>query len=92
MTQPLIYEELCELGVDISVGQVNRLVTEGHDGFHEEKDDLLPAGLAVSEELKEYRKSPGRRRRKRRKRKFDRIFTQSTPVAGTERGVTGDSL
>jgi hypothetical protein len=49
VTQPLIYEELCELGVDISVGQVNRLVTEGHDAFHEEKNDLLPAGLAVSD-------------------------------------------
>ena len=48
VTQPLIYEELCELGVDISIGQVNRLVTEGHDAFHEEKDGLLPAGLAVS--------------------------------------------
>ena len=48
VTQPLIYEELCELGIDISIGQVNRLVTEGHDAFHEEKDDLLSAGLAVS--------------------------------------------
>jgi hypothetical protein len=48
VTQPLIHEELLELGVDISTGQVNRLLTEGHDIFHEEKDQLLPAGLAVS--------------------------------------------
>jgi len=41
VTQPLLYEELCELGIDISVGQVNRLLTEGHDAFHEEKDRLL---------------------------------------------------
>ncbi len=48
VTQPLIHEELLERGVDISIGQVNRLVTEGHDEFHREKDELLPAGLAVS--------------------------------------------
>ena len=48
VTQPLIHEELLELGVDISAGQVNRLLTEGHDAFHDEKDQLLPVGLAVS--------------------------------------------
>lgn len=48
VTQPLIHEELLERGVDISIGQINRLVTEGHDEFHREKDELLPAGLAVS--------------------------------------------
>ena len=48
VTQPLIHEELLERGVDISIGQINRLLTEGHDEFHQEKDDLLPAGLAVS--------------------------------------------
>ncbi|NJN05401.1 MAG: transposase [Rhodobacteraceae bacterium] len=48
VTQPLLHEELLELGVDISAGQVNRLLTEGHETFHEEKDSLLPAAREVS--------------------------------------------
>src|ERR1700721_2773061 len=48
VTQPLLHEELLELGVDISAGQVNRLLTEGHDAFHEEKDGLLPVPRGVS--------------------------------------------
>jgi Transposase IS66 family len=48
VTQPLLHEELLELGVDISAGQVNRLLTEGHEAFHQEKDSLLPAARAVS--------------------------------------------
>src|SRR5271155_1600710 len=48
VTQPLLHEELLELGIDISVGQVNRLLTEGHDAFHQEKDSLLPAAREVS--------------------------------------------
>jgi hypothetical protein len=48
VTQPLLHEELLELGIDISAGQVNRLLTEGHEGFHEEKDSLLPAAREVS--------------------------------------------
>ena len=43
VTQPLIHEELLDLGIDISTGQIDRLLTEGHDRFHEEKDALLPA-------------------------------------------------
>lgn len=48
VTQPLIHEELSELGVDISTGQINRLLSEGHERFHEEKDALLPAAREVS--------------------------------------------
>src|SRR5260370_25601189 len=48
VTQPLWHEELLELGVSISAGQVNRLLTEGHEAFHEEKDSLLPAAREVS--------------------------------------------
>jgi hypothetical protein len=47
-TQPLIREQLLDVGVDISVGQICRILTEGHDGFHAEKDQLLPAGLSAS--------------------------------------------
>jgi len=36
VTQPLIHEELLDLGIDISTGQIDRLLTESHDQFHEE--------------------------------------------------------
>jgi len=48
VTQPLIHEELLDLGMDISTGQIDRLLTEGHDPFHEEKDALLPAAREIS--------------------------------------------
>jgi len=48
VTQPLIHEELLDLGIDISTGQIDRLLTEGHEPFHEEKDALLPAAREVS--------------------------------------------
>lgn len=49
VTQPLILEQLLELGIDISAGQVNRILTEGHDAFHAEKQEILQAGLEVSD-------------------------------------------
>jgi Transposase IS66 family len=48
VTQPLILEQLREFGVDISAGQVNHILTEGHDRFHAEKDEILRVGLEVS--------------------------------------------
>lgn len=48
VTQPLLLEELRDLGVDISTGEISRIVTENHDAFHVEKDGILPAGLEVS--------------------------------------------
>lgn len=48
VTEPLLLEELREVGVDISSGQISRLLTEGHDAFHQEKDALLPAAREVS--------------------------------------------
>ena len=48
VTQPLIHEELLDLGIDISTGQIDRLLTEGHEPFHAEKDALLPAAREVS--------------------------------------------
>ena len=48
VTQPLIWEQLREYGIDISTGQVNRIITEGHDTFHREKDEILKVGLEVS--------------------------------------------
>ncbi len=48
VTQPLLLEQLHELGIDISAGQSNRLLTEDRDRFHQEKAEILAAGLAVS--------------------------------------------
>jgi len=48
VTQPLLLEQLHEWNVDISSGQINRLLLEGKDTFHQEKDDLLQSALAVS--------------------------------------------
>ena len=48
MTQPLLREQLHEWGVELSAGQLNRLLSEGHDRFHQEKAELKAAGLAVS--------------------------------------------
>jgi uncharacterized coiled-coil protein SlyX len=48
VTQPLLLEQLHQLGIDISAGELCRILTEGKDVFHQEKDELLPAALAVS--------------------------------------------
>jgi hypothetical protein len=48
VTQPLLLEQLRQLGIDISSGELSRLLTEGKDAFHQEKAELLPTALAVS--------------------------------------------
>jgi Transposase IS66 family len=48
VTQPLLLEQLRQLGIDISAGQLNRILTEGKEAFHQEKAELLPVGLACS--------------------------------------------
>ena len=48
VTQPLLLEQLHQVGIDISAGELSRILTEGKDAFHQEKDELLPAALAVS--------------------------------------------
>lgn len=48
VTQPLLLEQLREWQVDISVGEINHLLSTGKDAFHQEKNDLLTAGLTVS--------------------------------------------
>jgi hypothetical protein len=46
-TQPLLLKQLQDLGVDISSGRLSQFITDGLDVFHDEKDQLLPAGLSV---------------------------------------------
>jgi len=48
VTQPWLLEQLRDYGVDISAGELNRLLTENKDIFHQEKIDILPAGLKHS--------------------------------------------
>ena len=48
VTQPLLLEQLHQLGIDISAGQLSRILTESRDAFGQEKAELLPTALAVS--------------------------------------------
>lgn len=48
VTQPLLHEQLLELGIDISTGQVDHILTQGKDSFHQEKEEVRVAGLEVS--------------------------------------------
>ena len=46
VTQPLLQDELAQHGITISAGQINHILTEGKEVFHQEKAELLSAGLA----------------------------------------------
>ncbi|HDZ85874.1 MAG TPA: transposase [Candidatus Moranbacteria bacterium] len=48
VTQPLLLEQLREFVIDISSGQISRILIEGHDDFHAEKDEILSTGLEIS--------------------------------------------
>ena len=48
VTQPLLLEQLHEFGIEISKGQLNNLLIENKEDFHQEKNDILAAGLEVS--------------------------------------------
>lgn len=49
VTQPLLLEQLREWDIDISAGQIDALLSSGKESFHAEKDELLVAGLEVSQ-------------------------------------------
>lgn len=51
VTEPLLLEQLWEYGIDISAGQLHRILTENLEYFHQEKDEVRAAGLAVSSYL-----------------------------------------
>lgn len=48
VTQPLLLEQLHEIGIDISSGHLSNLLIEGKEKFHQEKDEILSVGLQVS--------------------------------------------
>ena len=47
--QPLIIEQLRELGIDISSGQVNRILIDDKELFHQEQKEVLKAGLETAD-------------------------------------------
>lgn len=49
--QPLLLQQLREWGIEISAGQLNNLLVTGQRVFHEEKAQLLEAGLKVSNHI-----------------------------------------
>jgi transposase IS66 family protein len=51
VTQPLLLEQLWDWGIAISAGQLSQFLTEGQEGFHREKEELLSAGIEVSRYL-----------------------------------------
>ena len=51
MTEPLLFDQLREMGVLISAGQLNNILIENKDSFHEEKDELLQAGIAATGQI-----------------------------------------
>jgi len=54
VTQPLIYQHLKTLGVDISTGQVNNILNEDPiiELFCEEMEEVFMAGIGASEEVR----------------------------------------
>lgn len=46
--QNLILEELREFGVDISAGQINRILIEKKESFHAEQNQILQVGLETA--------------------------------------------
>lgn len=49
VTQPLLLEQLHDMDIDISSGQLSNLITEHLDDFHTEKDELLQAGIKYAQ-------------------------------------------
>ena len=48
VTQGLLLQSLHDYGVDISEGELNRILTENQDIFHQEKDEVREAGLQTA--------------------------------------------
>src|SRR3954464_15027111 len=48
VTMPLLHQQLQDLGILISAGQISNLLTKGHDAFHAEKAAVKQAGLETA--------------------------------------------
>lgn len=51
VTQPIITEQLREIGVDISKGTINNILIHGKDKFHYEKEQVLSKALSLSSHI-----------------------------------------
>ena len=51
VTQPLIVEQLKELGIHISTGQISNIIIKNKERFHAEKDQILTTGLKISDHI-----------------------------------------
>ena len=45
VTQPLLHEQLKGFGIDISTGEISRILTENKDEFHQENAEILSMAL-----------------------------------------------
>jgi len=52
VTEPLLFAQLKEIGVEISEGQLSNILIQGKELFHSEKDELLPAGIIATGQVK----------------------------------------
>jgi hypothetical protein len=52
ITEPLLIAQLKEIGILISEGQLSNILIQGKETFHQEKDALLPAGIAATGQIK----------------------------------------
>ena len=48
VTMPLLHQQLQDLGILISAGQISNLLTKDHDAFHTEKAAVKQAGLETA--------------------------------------------
>jgi hypothetical protein len=51
VTEPLLHQHLYEIGIDISAAQLSNLLIKNKESFHNEKHEILKAGLANSKYL-----------------------------------------
>ena len=52
VTEPLLFAQLKEIGVLISEGQLSNILIQSKGPFHEEKNELLSAGIAATGQIK----------------------------------------
>lgn len=51
VTEPLLLMQLHEIGVEISSGQLNNILSQNNENFHREKDELLLAGIEATNQI-----------------------------------------
>jgi hypothetical protein len=51
VTEPLLLEKLRQRGIQISEGQLNNILIHGKEAFHQEKDELLYAGVKAHNQV-----------------------------------------